>query len=194
MHHTSIHKYETQKSLANQKADINNSFDNTKVFRNYFPKSIALSFAIYFFALLFVFMSKKILHISQKAVEASNPKYIQNTFSIRVKSPGWYQCIVIQGTTLLGNAVAKLGASSNRRMKRELKKEPKKENSRLPIGPNSKSANGERVKPYFIYVSPGQRLSPGNSAKLKCMGSGNPLPNLTWIFNGQLLVNTVYSR
>ena len=46
-----------------------------------------------------------------------------------------------------------------------------------------------RRQPYFISVSPDQRISPGGSVKLKCIASGNPLPRLAWLLNGEVLVS-----
>ena len=48
------------------------------------------------------------------------------------------------------------------------------------------------IRPYFISVSPDQRILPGGSVKLKCIAGGNPLPRLAWLLNGEVLVSLKY--
>ena len=65
----------------------------------------------------------------------------------------------------------------------------------LDFRPRSRrEAEGEphRRQPYFISVSPDQRISPGGSVKLKCIAGGNPLPRLAWLLNGEVLVSLKY--
>lgn len=91
----------------------------------------------------------------------------------------WFQCIVFDGQIVVGNAMHRLSSDSGIRTRWE----------RDEAGGGSKS--GKRM-PYFIFVSPDQRISPGGSAKLKCIAAGNPLPRLTWMLNGKVLVSLKY--
>ena len=94
---------------------------------------------------------------------------------------GWYQCIVKNGHRLLGTASTKL----------DLDKFPKLASPRaLPLQTEQHSQRS----PYFIYISPDQRISVGGSTKLKCIAAGNPLPRLAWRLNGKVLVSDLLSR
>ena len=87
---------------------------------------------------------------------------------------GWYQCILKNGLRVLGMAFKKLEFPSNF-------ESPKA----LPL----RTEQHSQRSPYFIYISPDQRISVGGSTKLKCIAAGNPLPRLAWKLNGKVLVS-----
>lgn len=86
----------------------------------------------------------------------------------------WYQCIVFDGQIVVGNAMHRLSGNAISRWQRD------------------GSKVSDKRMPYFILVSPDQRISAGGSAKLKCIAAGNPLPRLTWMLNGKVLVSLKY--
>ena len=87
----------------------------------------------------------------------------------------WYQCIVRNGLRVLGMA--------SKLVSREQFEAP----LALPLKQTEQAASSQR-SPYFIYISPDQRISVGGSTKLKCIAGGNPLPRLEWRLNGKVLV------
>ena len=87
----------------------------------------------------------------------------------------WYQCIVRNGLRVLGMA--------SKLVSREKFEAP----LALPLKQTEQAASSQR-SPYFIYISPDQRISVGGSTKLKCIAGGNPLPRLEWRLNGKVLV------
>ena len=89
----------------------------------------------------------------------------------------WYQCIVRNGLRVLGMA------SVSKLVSREKFESP----LALPLKQTEQAASSQR-SPYFIYISPDQRISVGGSTKLKCIAGGNPLPRLEWRLNGKVLV------
>ena len=94
---------------------------------------------------------------------------------------GWYQCIVKNDLRVLGIGSTKL----------DIDKFPSLESPRaLPL----QSEQHSQRSPYFIYISPDQRISVGGSTKLKCIAAGNPLPRLAWRLNGKVLVSDLLSR
>ncbi len=83
---------------------------------------------------------------------------------------GYYQCLVTDNAdTLISSQLWKLNVMAS----------------------STHSLSG----PYFIYVSPDQRVSPRRSrkgsSKLKCIAGGNPQPQMAWILNGKVLVSFV---
>lgn len=85
---------------------------------------------------------------------------------------GVYQCIVTEGIQVVGIGVAKLEVVNP-----------------LPIALPLVVGQADQRRPYLIYASPDQKTQPGGSAKLKCIAGGNPMPHLSWVLNGKVLVS-----
>ena len=107
---------------------------------------------------------------------------------------GWYQCIVTQGIHVIGNGISKLEVKSSvrPRSRREVEAASAETTVTARGGTGVADDGSRRRQPYFISVSPDQRISPGGSFKLKCIASGNPLPRLAWLLNGEVLVSLKY--
>ena len=107
---------------------------------------------------------------------------------------GWYQCIVTQGIHVIGNGISKLEVKSSVRPRS--RREAAAASAEMKVTARGSGGGGndgsQRRQPYFISVSPDQRISPGGSVKLKCIASGNPLPRLAWLLNGEVLVSLKY--
>ena len=107
---------------------------------------------------------------------------------------GWYQCIVTQGIHVIGNGISKLEVKSSVRPRSRREAAAASAEMVTARGNAGGDDGSRRRQPYFISVSPDQRISPGGSVKLKCIASGNPLPRLAWLLNGEVLVSLKYLR
>ena len=100
----------------------------------------------------------------------------QATSEATINDSGWYQCIVKSGLRVWGNS-AKL-----------VSQEKFDSHYPLALALKTEQQSSSQRSPYFIYISPDQRISVGGSTKLKCIAGGNPLPRLAWRLNGKVLV------